>query len=145
LESYPPINFYHHLIFSNIMTPEQLLADFLSVGAENKKKVAEDRYKYIDVPGMTFLKAKALPDADNGIEGTVIRVDLKSGENEFTYYTNAFSEEYFEKFERGTIVNVEAKRWYDADGKPQYEGRTTAWTIDSISVAPVKAGSPITI
>lgn len=126
------------------MTQQELLLSFLEVGTENKSKVAEDRYKYIDVPNMVFIAAKALPDSDNGIEG-VIRVDLKIGEKECVYYTNAFAVEYFEKFPKGTLVNVSAKRWFDVDGKPQYEGRVTAWTIDSIVVAPIKAGSPITI
>lgn len=121
-----------------------LLQSFLSVGADNKAKSAEDRYKYVSVQGMTFLKAKLLPSTDDTPDG-VVRVDLSLNGTELVYYTNNFAPEYFEKFERGVLVDLTAKRWFDHEGKPEYEGRTTAWTIDAISVAAIKAGSPIVI
>ena len=126
-----------------MLSHEALLASFLAVGADNKAKSAEDRYKYVSIDAISFQSAKLLPEKEGTPVGTV-RVDFKINDQEVIYYTNNFDITYFEKFERGVLVNVEAKRWYDADGEPLYEGRTTLWTIDRILVAPVKAGVPLT-
>ena len=126
------------------ISKSELLKSFLAVGKDNKANSAEDRYQYVSVDGLSFVKSKLLPDNDDIEAKNVVRVDLELDGQELIYYTNSFQADYFAKFTRGTIVNLTAKRWYDEDGNPEYKGRKTVWTIDELTVAAVKASAPIT-